>query len=214
MRLKNEFLVRAPLERTWATLLDIERVAECLPGASVSAGTGDGVFPGTMRIKVGPAVVDYKGTARLVDVDEDDHVATVEARATESRGQGTATATITNRLRREGDATRVTVQTELDVTGRQAQFGRGILENVAEQMLKDFARRLENAISGADPSQQDAPQSRTTDLPPPEPLDLGNVVVRSLGRERLAAVVVVAAVIVVLAWRRRRGGLTLTIRLA
>jgi carbon monoxide dehydrogenase subunit G len=228
MKLENEFTVSAPIEQTWTTLLDIERVATCLPGASVEPGEGDGVYRGAMKMKLGPVTVDYKGTAKMLEVDEDAHVATMEAKAREAKGQGTAAATITNRLTPEGGATRVTVTTDLNITGRQAQFGRGIMQDVAEKMLGEFATRLEQEIlagpsvvadangRAATVSSTPARASAGATAPaagPSEPLDLGNVVTGPL-LKRAAPVVGGGLLLAVLALvlRRRPGrGFSLTL---
>ena len=150
MKLENTFTVAAPLERTWETLLDIERVAGCLPGAKIEPTQDDGVFRGAMKIKLGPMTVDYRGTARLQDVDEDTHTASIAVQAREARGQGTAAAVISNRLEAQNGRTRIVAVTDLDITGRQAQFGRGIMEDVAETMMGEFAKRLEAEIQRGD----------------------------------------------------------------
>src|SRR5919109_3105811 len=147
MKLQNEFSVNIPLERAWETLLDIETVAGFLPGAKIEPTGEDGVFQGSMRIKVGPMTVNYEGTARLAAVDEESHTADIEVRAKEAKGQGTAAAVIRNRLVQENGRTRVIAETDLQVTGRQAQFGRGIMQDVAGRMLADFARRFEAYLS-------------------------------------------------------------------
>ena len=220
MKLENEFTVSAPVDQTWQTLLDIERVATCLPGASVQPGSGDGVYRGTMKMKLGPVTVDYDGTARMLEVDEDARVATMEAKAREAKGQGTAAATITNRLTPDGDRTRVTVVTELNVTGRQAQFGRGIMQDVAEKMLGEFATRLEREILAAPAAPAAngvaAPAPAATAAPaqaPSEPLDLGNVVSGPL-LKRVAPVAgggLLVALLALLLRRRPRRGLSLTV---
>ena len=238
MKLSNEFIVSAPLKRTWETLLDIERVATCLPGASVQPGAGDGVFRGGMKMKLGPVAVDYKGTVRMLEIDEDAHVATFEAKAREAKGQGTAAAQITNRLVCEGDAaTRVTVETNLDITGRQAQFGRGIMQDVSEKMLGEFAKRLEQEILAGPPASQVAQPSGTqtpvvadglaaNPAAPPralpgesEPLDLGSVVSGPLLKRAIpvaAGAVVLGFVAVLLgtlgAGRRRGTSITFNYR--
>jgi uncharacterized protein len=146
MKLENEFSVAAPLEETWATLLDIERVATCLPGATVEPAGEGGVYRGTMKVKLGPMTVNYEGTARLQDVDEDNHTASIAIQAREAKGQGTAAAVISNRLEQVNGRTKVTAVTDLKITGRQAQFGRGMMEDVADSMMKQFAERLEEEI--------------------------------------------------------------------
>lgn len=147
MKLNNEFTVSAPLDRTWATLLDVERVGSCLPGAQMDPADETGVYRGRMKMKLGPMAVAYEGTARLIDVDEDAHVSVMDVKGREAKGQGTAAATIRNRLAEAPEGTRVMVETDLQVTGRQAQFGRGIMEDVAGRMLGQFAKQLEQLIN-------------------------------------------------------------------
>lgn len=149
MKLQNEFTVSVPPERVWETLLDIERVATFLPGATLQPSGEGGDHRGSMKVKLGPMVVNYDGTARLASVDEADRTAAIAVRARETKGQGTASAVIRNRLVPQDDSTRVLVETDLQVSGRQAQFGRGIMEDVAGRMLDDFARRFESHLTGA-----------------------------------------------------------------
>lgn len=149
MKLRNEVVVAAPLEETWRTLLDVARVARALPGASIEADGVEGVYRGTMRVKLGPVTAEYTGAATLEDADEDERVATFRVQGREARGHGTATATITNRLvAEEAGGTRVIVETELDITGKAAQFGRGILEDVSSRLLDQFASRLQAEVLG------------------------------------------------------------------
>lgn len=148
MKLTNEFTVAAPIDRTWETLLDLERVALCLPGAKVSPSDEDGTFRGRMKVKFGAVTTEYSGVATIRELDEDDHVAVFDVEGKEERGQGTASASITNRLEADGDSTKVVVETDLNITGRPAQFGRGLMEDVATMMLEEFARRLESEILG------------------------------------------------------------------
>lgn len=222
MRLENEFTVSAPLERTWSTLLDIERVATCLPGAAVERGGDDGIYRGTMRMKLGPMNMSYKGTARLLDVDEDARVATMEARAREAKGAGTASATIQSRLTPDGDGTTVRVTTDLTVTGRQAQFGRGIMQDVAERMLGEFAERLEREIASGPAAAERTPEPRTAapaaEPAAPaaaEPLDLGGMVSGPLVQRVLpvAAGAALLAAIAALITRRPRRGITIRLDL-
>jgi carbon monoxide dehydrogenase subunit G len=188
MKLENSFTVAAPIAETWETLLDIERVAKCLPGAQIEPGDEDGVYRGAMKVKLGPMTVDYRGTARLQDVDEDTHTASIAVQAREAKGQGTAAAVIRNQLEPQNGGTRVVAVTDLKITGRQAQFGRGIMEDVATTMMGEFAKRLESEIgSGAatrEPAGAAQAAARADDAgaakgrgrqEEPEPLDLGNV---------------------------------------
>lgn len=166
MKFENEFAVAAPLERTWTTLLDLQRVAQCLPGATIQPAAADGSYEGSMRVKVGPVTIDYKGVARLTEVDEAAHVAVFNVLGKELRGQGTASATIRNSLVAEDGTTRVLVETELSVTGRPAQFGRGIMQDVAGSMLNDFAKSLFELLAADEaPAVEPAPvQSDALDL--------------------------------------------------
>lgn len=207
MRLQNEFTVAAPLERTWDTLLDVERVASCLPGASIEPVGEDGLYRGAMRLKAGPVSLSYSGTVRLADVDADEHVASFDARAKESKGTGTAAAMIRNRLEPAGDGTRVVVETDLNVTGRPAQFGRGLMEDVASKVLGDFAGRLEDlvlqgATVAADSPPRDDGVSQTAEEPR---LDVGAMLLSGYRREIVAAGGVLALLLFVLLGRRRKG---------
>ena len=221
MKLENDFTVSAPIGQTWKTLLDLERVATCLPGASLEPGSSDGVYRGAMKMKLGPVTVDYKGTMTMLEADEDAHVATFEAKARETKGQGTVAATITNRLSADGARTRVTVTTDLNITGRQAQFGRGIMQDVAEKMLGEFAARLEQQILvgqtaavPADPGTASVPARAPTLDMSSEPLDLGNIVSGPL-LKRAAPVagagLLLAVLVQVLRRRRSRRGFSLTL---
>src|SRR4051794_5614985 len=209
MKLQNDFVVDAPLDQTWATLLDIQRVAQCLPGARVEPGGDDGVHRGEMQLRLGPMTLAYKGTARMAEVEEDEHVATIEVQAKELKGQGTASARIRNRLEPSGGATHVVVETDLNITGRPAQFGRGIMEDVAGKMLGDFAKRLETEVlsgnghppgeaAAAAPAGEPAPQASSAPPPPKsappqaEALDLGGVLLGPVAKRAAAGVGILA----------------------
>lgn len=216
MKLSNDFTVAAPLERTWATLLDIERVAGCLPGASIEPVGEDGIYRGSMRIKVGPVNMSYSGTVRLADVDADQHVASFDARAKETKGSGTAAAVIRNRLEPAGDGTHVIVETDLNVTGRPAQFGRGLMEDVAAKMLGDFAGRLEQLVLGSPPAAEATtiePEARVAQAAPSEEtsFDVGGVLLRGYGRQ-LAVAGGLLALLLILVFGRRRRSSTITLR--
>lgn len=226
MKLQNDFVVDAPLDDTWATLLDIQRVAQCLPGASLESDGGDGIYRGSMQVKLGPMTLAYKGTARMAEVQEDAHSATIEVKAKELKGQGTASARIRNKLEPQpGGATQVTVETDLNITGRPAQFGRGIMEDVAAKMLGDFAKRLEgevlrgHATNGAEPAIAEpsgTPPTSTAREPaePLEALDLGNVLAGPLAKRAGLTVGVLAVVLLLLSLvRGNRGGLNINIKL-
>jgi carbon monoxide dehydrogenase subunit G len=146
MIISNEFTVGADLETVWRHLLDMQRVAGCLPGASVTETREDNVFDGTMRLKVGPMTVEYRGRATLKDIDEQTHTAVIELSAREAKGQGTAMATIFNRVEPRDGGTRVRAETDLHITGPQAQFGHGVIEDVGGRVMSEFSRRLERQI--------------------------------------------------------------------
>jgi len=145
MKLRNEFVVAAPLEQTWRTLLDVPRVVSALPGATIEPGGDAGAYHGRLTVKAGPVTARYEGTARVDEVDEDAHVASFYVQG--AGGQGSAAATITNRLKQVDGGTRVIVETDLRVTGRAASFGRGLMEEVSARMLAEFARRLQDEIT-------------------------------------------------------------------
>jgi carbon monoxide dehydrogenase subunit G len=207
IRLENEFVVNAPIEATWPVLLDLSRVSRCLPGATLEPeGDGDG-YRGTMKVKLGPVVTEYKGTARLEDADASARRATVRVEGKETRGQGTASALIQNRLEPADGATRVIVETDVNVTGRPAQFGRGIMQGVAGKLLAEFAVRLEREIgAGVEVDEEPAPAARgAAERSGAEVLDLGSAAGRALGL-RAAALLAGAAALVALVVRlvRRR----------
>jgi carbon monoxide dehydrogenase subunit G len=146
MKLSNEVVVPAPLEQTWSLLLDVPRVVRALPGATVEPGGVEGVYRGALKVRLGPVAMEYEGTARLEDVDEDEHAASFRVEGRERRGHGGATATIVNRLVPAEEGTRLLVETDLAVTGRAAQLGRGLMEDVAAGLLERFAQGLETAV--------------------------------------------------------------------
>jgi carbon monoxide dehydrogenase subunit G len=148
MKLEQSFEIKAPLEEVWAALIDIERVAPCLPGAEVTGREDDGSYQGTFQVKLGPTTAAYRGTLRMVDVDEEGHVATLSANAQERRGGGSAKATMVSTMSEAGEATRVDVQTDFTLTGRLARFGRGgMIQDVSNRLLKDFSECLQRTLA-------------------------------------------------------------------
>ena len=143
MQLENEFTVPASIEQAWAVLLDVPRVAPCLPGATVEPGGGeDGEFKGQMKIKIGPITASYKGTVKIQEADEAAHRVAMRAQAKDARGQGTAAATITSTMEEVADGTKVHVVTDMRVTGPAAQFGRGVMQDVSAKLMTRFAECL------------------------------------------------------------------------
>jgi carbon monoxide dehydrogenase subunit G len=141
VRLTDEFTVGAPLGKTWEALLDVRRVAACMPGASIEPGREGDVCRGTMRVALGAVDVAYAGVARLAEVDVDERYCAVDVKAVEQGGSGTAAATVRSRLSQVAGGTKVEVEAELAVTGRR--FERGVMEDVSSKMLAEFAARLE-----------------------------------------------------------------------
>ncbi len=207
MILENEFTVGADLDTVWRELLDMEGVASCLPGATISATEEPNVYDGSMRLKLGPMRVEYRGRATLSEVDETGHTAVIELRAREAKGQGSAMATIRNRLEPVEGGTRVKAETELQITGPQAQFGRGVIEDVGKRVLSQFSDRLEQKIAGTADREEQAPATDTTSHmqlePAPSELDVGSLV-SGTPAVRNGALVAVAVLLLLILLRRRR----------
>ena len=145
MELTNEFTVGVPVERAWQVLTDVEGIAPCMPGAELQEVAGD-EYRGIVKVKVGPITAQYKGAARFVELDERGRRAVLRAEGRDTRGQGNANATITATLVPDDDGTRVSVLTDLAVTGRVAQFGRGVLADVSAKLLGQFVSCLESTV--------------------------------------------------------------------
>ena len=145
MDLTNDFRVALPVERAWAVLTDVERIAPCLPGAQLQEIEGD-EYRGIVKVKVGPITAQYKGKATFLSQDAEHHVAVLRAEGRETRGQGNANATITATLTPDAGGTAVSVATDLTVTGRVAQFGRGVLADVSAKLLDQFVDNLEKTV--------------------------------------------------------------------
>jgi hypothetical protein len=151
MQLENEFSVPAPVSEVWKTLLDVERIAPCMPGATVERVDGDEVA-GRVRVKVGPITASYAGTARFVAKDEAAHRFVLEGSGRETRGTGTASATVEVGMTEQDADTRVRVVTSLEVTGKQAQFGRGVMADIAAKLTDQFAACLAERVRGPAPA--------------------------------------------------------------
>jgi carbon monoxide dehydrogenase subunit G len=148
MELTNEFTVNVPVDEAWLVLTDMTRIAPAMPGAKLETVEGD-QYRGSVKVKVGPVTAEYKGAATFLERDDEAHRAVVRAEGRETRGQGNATATITATLVPEGEGTRVSVVTDLSITGRVAQFGRGVLADVSNKLLGQFVSSLETTVLGA-----------------------------------------------------------------
>ncbi|MFN8035952.1 MAG: SRPBCC family protein [Acidimicrobiia bacterium] len=221
MRIDDRFRVNVPVEETWRTLLDIERIAPCLPGAELHEIEGD-EYRGVVKVKVGPMSAQYKGVAKLEQVDDDTHTVVIRAVGRDTRGQGNASATITASMVADGTGTDVTIETDLAITGKVAQFGRGVLADVSAKLVNQFVDNLERdvlagpgaagtgaaAAAPARPAEGEAATLRIVDSAEAEPVDLLAVSGGSVAK-RVAPLAVAALVLTVL-WRmlvrrRRRG---------
>ena len=225
MKIENEFTVDAPVDRVWELLMDLERVTPCLPGAALEETSGE-EYKGTMTVRLGPVTQEYEGTVKFEETDEEARRAVLKADGKDARGQGTVSATITSTLHEEDRGTRVHIETDMQVTGRVAQFGRGVMQDVAGKLAGQFADCLEQEIMGvkeepeqpaateAEPSadgaaeEEEQPRRRIIQQDREvEPLDLGEASREAvLKRVKQAAPVAVGvgalAILVWLVWRR------------
>lgn len=215
MQLEHSFTVPVPVDEAWKVLRDVERVAPCMPGATLDSVDGD-EFTGSVKVKVGPITVTYRGSARFTDIDDAAHKATIEAQGKETRGSGTARASVTATMVQGDGETEVTMTTDLAITGKPAQFGRGVMADVGSKLVGQFADCLskELAVSEAAPPVAAAPAAEAERAgapaavqprPEAEPIDLFDVAGAPLGK-RLAPIAVALVVLAVVGWliRRRR----------
>jgi uncharacterized protein len=172
VELTHEFTVRVPIERAWALLTDLQRIAPCMPGAEITEVVGD-EYRGVVKIKVGPMTAQYKGVASFRERDATQHRAVVRAEGRDTRGQGNAAATVTATLAPADGGTHVSVHTDLAVTGKVAQFGRGVLAEVSGKLLGQFAQALEaDVLKSAANGGAVAPADEPAAAPPAEAVDL------------------------------------------
>ena len=153
MELRNAFTVPAGIDDAWRLMLDVRALAPCMPGATVTEVRGDEVL-GQVRVKLGPIAMTYQGTVTFLEKDEEKHRVVLDAKAKEARGGGTAGATITASMEPAGDGTEITVVTDLRVTGKPAQFGRGVMADVSERIIGQFAGNLAEQLKA--PQSQEA----------------------------------------------------------
>jgi hypothetical protein len=219
VRIDSTFEVPVGADAVWTALLDIERVASCLPGASIDENRGDGEYGGAMRIKLGPVTSTFKGTLRIAEADQQQRRVVLDASARDTRGQGAAAATITSTLEAAGEGTRVVVSTDMQLAGTAAQFGRGVVNDVSQKLLAQFAERLAAEIEH--PAARPLPTAAGSEgdlvgtaagRVPPRPAALEDDVLdlTAAGRDvlvkRAAPVVAGAALLGLLALVLRRGG--------
>ncbi|MDP9167171.1 MAG: SRPBCC family protein [Actinomycetota bacterium] len=193
MELNNEFRVAVPAATTWAVLTDVDRVARCLPGATLLTVDGDD-FTGAVKVKVGPITVSYRGEAAFLEKDGAAQRVVLKANGKETRGNGSAAATVTAQLKDEGSAgTLVSISTDLTISGKAAQFGRGVLADVSTNLITQFAKNLEaDLLGGSAPAGDGAKTAVQTAAPAEDSVDLLKVVALPVAKR--AAPVVVAAV--------------------
>jgi uncharacterized protein len=187
MELEHQFTVPVPVDRAWEVLLDVEKIAPCMPGAVIDSVDGDS-FTGQVKVKVGPITVAYSGKASFLEKDATAHRAVVEAKGRETRGSGTAAATVTASMADEGGSARVTVVTNLAITGRPAQFGRGVLNDVGNKLIGQFADCVATTITT---SGTNGPKATS-----PEEIDLVAVAGGSVAKRLVPAALVVIGIVI------------------
>ncbi|MGI5439560.1 SRPBCC family protein [Streptomyces shenzhenensis] len=200
MDLHHEFTVPVPVDDAWNALLDIERIAPCLPGATVEEYDGTTVT-GAVKVKVGPITVAYRGTAVFEEKDGSAHRMVLVASGRETRGQGTARATVTGTLSGRDGGTAVSVDTDLTVTGRPAQFGRGVLAEVGDRLVGQFAECLAERLG----ERPQAPGARPepSAAAEPEPLDLIRAAGLPVAKRAAGAAAALGVLLLVVAGVRR-----------
>jgi carbon monoxide dehydrogenase subunit G len=166
MELEHSFTVPVPADQAWDVLLDVERVAPCMPGATLDSVDGDEI-KGKIKVKLGPVSMTYAGTAEFTERDRDAGVVVLRASGKETRGSGTAAATVRSELHDRGDETEVTVHTSLNVTGRPAQLGRGLMSEVSAKLIGIFATNLADMLGAGNGSDPEPPVVEPPVVEPP-----------------------------------------------
>ncbi len=208
MKIENQFRVSAPLEEAWAILTDVPTIAPCMPGAQLTGSDGD-THSGKVKIKVGPVIAEYAGTATFIAKSETNHRAELSAKGRDSRGSGNAEAIIVAQLEADGNETQVSIDTDLKVSGKVAQFGRGVMADVSKKLIDQFVECLENkvrdqqgetadevAAAGAEPTEEPAAAGAGDDV---EALDLMEMAGGAMAK-RLVPVIAVLIVVAVVLW--------------
>ncbi len=226
MELTHRFTVPTPVAETWAHFQDIASVAECFPGATLDSVDGDS-FTGAVKVKLGPIALVYNGSGTFVEKDEAAHRFVVDAKGKDKRGNGTAGATVTLTMASADAGTDVEVVTDLSITGKPAQFGRGVMQDVSDKLLGQFVACLEQRLAVPEPALTEPPTATVPDdvvaesvpeqpvrqggtpQPAPQPahrddsIDLGSTVVPVLAKTYWKPAVVVLLVVLVV-WRLSR----------
>ncbi|MEY8018311.1 SRPBCC family protein [Mycobacterium servetii] len=213
MKIANQFTVSAPIDKAWDVLCDLEQVIPLMPGAALTGHEGED-YAGKVKIKVGPVTSEFSGKVHFVEQDRGQYRAVIDAKGKEMRGTGNAAATVTAQLHEEGDRTSVTVDTDLKIVGKLAQFGSGMLQQVSEKLLGQFVESLEAKLAAenapamppSNGSAAPAPAHHPAGpAPEPEPIDLlelaGGDQLKKYGALALA---VLAVLVLIWVMRRRR----------
>ena len=200
MQLEHQLSVAAPIDVVWAALLDPERVAPCMPGATLTGVDGDS-FTGTIKVKIGPISLLYKGTGTFTEHDEQARRVVLKGAAKDTRGNGTVNATITITLSEEGDRTTGTAATDLTITGRPAQFGRGMIVDVGGKIIEQFTACLSDklatsSVGVSEPEAESVGEPATSEASETEPLDLIHYA-RASALKRVGPVVLAAALLLI-----------------
>jgi carbon monoxide dehydrogenase subunit G len=178
VQLEHQLSIPAPIDVVWPALLDPGRVAPCVPGATLTGVDGDS-FTGTVKVKVGPITLLYKGTGEFTEQDENARRAVLKAAAKDTRGNGTVNATVTLTLTEDGDRTKGIVATDLSITGKPAQFGRGMIAEVGGKIIEQFSVCLSEKLAAPAPERKTAAAPAAAQAQEAEPLDLVHYARRS-----------------------------------
>lgn len=211
MDLHHEFTVNVPVDEAWRTLTDLERIAPCLPGAQLTEVEGD-TYRGQVKVKVGPILAQFKGQASFVSRDDAAHTATLKGEGRDTTGKGNASAMITAALTAiDATSTKCVVDTDLSISGKVAQFGRGALADVSDKLLAQFVDNLNQLIASGPaqtasaPATSGSPSSPVTDAPPVRiiesaevaPLDLLGTAGAPILKRAIPVVLAIAAIVVI-----------------
>ncbi len=181
MELNNDFEVSAPIEKVWEVINDVELIAPCLPGAQLEEVEND-EYRGFVKIKVGPITAQYKGVAKFVEKDDSNHRVVIRGEGRDTRGAGNAAADITASLEPTEEGTLVTVVTDLKITGKVAQFGRGVMADISKKLMGQFADNLSELVL-AEGGDSPSGKSEDSDNQEPEAIDLLSVAGSSIGKK-------------------------------
>ncbi len=197
MEINNSFEVKAPIDVAWATLTDLARIAPCLPGATLTSVEGD-IYKGHVTVKVGPIVAKFGGQAIFQERNDIEHRAVLKGEGRDSTGKGNASAIITAQLEVvDANTTRCTVTTDLTITGKIAQFGRGALADVSDKLLKQFVINLETTVLSQEISKT---EGTTSSIVENAPLNLLGSTGMSLALPILKRIAPVLAVVIAIIW--------------